>query len=279
VVSIASADYDIFVIKSSLFKSEKMKHYNPNNSAELIDVLLLSSSDDEYMPPPIHSHDKGELLMPLTGSIMSEVWGDIWMVPPESAVWIPAGTPHTSKPVSMATFCLLFVDSKKLKLPDKCFTMSISPLIKEMIIYLTGLSDEELAAKQATMLIDILMDMIPKMPREKLNFPLPSDQGLKTIADLLLKNPADRRTVKQWAYFLSMSERTFSRLVTKEVGMTFGLWRRQLHIVVSLQLLTEGKSVQLISEYLGYDSVSAFITMFKKALGKSPRQYIKSTVA
>ena len=31
--------------------------------------------------------------------------------------------------------------------------------------------------------------------------------------------------------------------------------------------------IQTISEELGYDSVSAFITFFKKALGKSPRQY------
>jgi len=75
-----------------------------------------------------------------------------------------------------------------------------------------------------------------------------------------------------------MSERTFSRLVVKETGMTFGLWRRQLHIVISLQLLTAGQSVQLVSEHLGYDSVSAFITMFKKSLGKSPRRYIKDTL-
>lgn len=128
-----------------------MEYYNPNNSVDLIDALLLSSSDKKYIIPPIHSHEKGELVMPLTGSIMSEVGDDIWMVPPESAVWIPAGLPHTSKPVTGAIFCLLFVDSKKLKLPDKCCTISISPLVKEMIIYLTKLSDKELAARQASM--------------------------------------------------------------------------------------------------------------------------------
>lgn len=255
-----------------------MDYFNPNNSVDLIDAVLLSSSDKEFITPPIHSHEKGELVMPVNGSMMCEVGDDIWMVPTESAVWIPAGIPHTTTPVSVATFCLLFVDSMKLKLPDKCCTISISPLVKEMILYLTKLSVEELTAKQTKMLIDILLDMIPKMPREKLNFPLPCDRRLKKIADILLKNPADRRTVKQWAYFLSMSERTFSRLVMKEIGMTFGLWRRQLHIVISLQLLTVGESVQSVSEYLGYDSVSAFITMFKKSLGKSPRQYIKSTV-
>ncbi|WP_374758481.1 hypothetical protein [Shewanella sp. KT0246] len=33
--------------------------------------------------------------------------------------------------------------------------------------------------------------------------------------------------------------------------------------------------MQHISEKLGYESVSAFITMFKKALSKSPKRYMK----
>jgi len=42
---------------------------------------------------------------------------------------------------------------------------------------------------------------------------------------------------------------------------------------LALQKLAINLPIQTISEELGYDSVSAFITFFKKALGKSPRQY------
>jgi len=254
-----------------------MNFYNPNKSESLIDAILLSSNK-ETTPPPIHAHERGELVLPITGSMKCEVDDGIWMVPAESAVWIPAGLPHTTTAVSKTTFCLVFVDSMRFELPDKCCTISISPLLKEIILHLTTLSVDELASAQATILMDVLLEMLPKMPREHLDFPLPMDHGLRNIADLLLYNPSDRRTVKQWAGFLSMSERTFSRLVVKETGMTFGLWRRQLHIVISLQLLTAGQSVQLVSEHLGYDSVSAFITMFKKSLGKSPRRYIRDTL-
>jgi AraC family transcriptional regulator, regulator of nimT len=68
------------------------------------------------------------------------------------------------------------------------------------------------------------------------------------------------------------------RLVVAETGMTFSRWRQQLHIIIALQRLSAGDSVQSVSEALGYESVSAFITMFKKALGKSPARYFSDRV-
>jgi AraC-like DNA-binding protein len=47
-----------------------------------------------------------------------------------------------------------------------------------------------------------------------------------------------------------------------------------LHLIVALRELTSGASVQQVSADLGYDSVAAFITMFKKALGKPPGKYL-----
>ncbi|MCW8329099.1 helix-turn-helix transcriptional regulator [Photobacterium sp. SDRW27] len=255
-----------------------MEIFDPDKSKSAIDILQLRSSNTE-LQAPIHSHDKGQLVMPVTGSMMCKVDDEIWMVPSESAVWIPAGVPHTNTPAASATFCFVFLDSTKVELPDRCCTLSISPLVREIVLYLSTLSAEELAEDHPTKLVEVLFDLMAKLPREQLNFPLSNDPRLRKVADTLLSNPADRRTIKEWASFLAMSERTFSRLVARETGMTFGLWRKQLHIVVSLQLLTSGFSVQEASEQLGYESVSAFITMFKKALGKSPKRYIQKSSA
>jgi len=228
---------------------------------------------------PIHSHQEGQLVMPITGSMLCEIDNDIWMVPLGSAIWIPPHTPHRNRPVSAASFCFMFVDAKHLSLPDKSCTLCINPLIREMILHLSNLDSsdgEPLAESQNQMLFSVLFNMLISMPTEQLNFSLTQDIKLRQVAHILLDNPGDRRKVKDWADFLAMSERTFSRLVLKQTSMTFGAWRRQLHIVISLRLLTEGVSVQTVSEKLGYDSVSAFITMFKKALKKSPKRYIKS---
>lgn len=46
---------------------------------------------------------------------------------------------------------------------------------------------------------------------------------------------------------------------------------------VALQSLAEGKSVQRTAEALGYESVSSFISMFRKTLGSPPARYLRST--
>ena len=64
--------------------------------------------------------------------------------------------------------------------------------------------------------------------------------------------------------------------MVRETGLTFGRWRQQLHLIVAIRELAAGASVQQVSAELGYESVTAFITMFRKALGKSPAAYINS---
>ncbi|MGD9313458.1 MAG: helix-turn-helix domain-containing protein, partial [Desulfobacterales bacterium] len=58
-----------------------------------------------------------------------------------------------------------------------------------------------------------------------------------------------------------------------ETGMTFGQWRQQIRILEALKRLGMKESVTTVAIELGYDSPSAFISMFKKALGKTPGQY------
>ena len=74
----------------------------------------------------------------------------------------------------------------------------------------------------------------------------------------------------EWADHVALSESSLARLVAKQTGLTFGRWRQQLHLIVAIRELASGASVQRVSADLGYESVTAFITMFKKALGKPP---------
>ncbi|NIF48619.1 helix-turn-helix transcriptional regulator [Enterobacter sp. Ap-1006] len=250
-----------------------MDYFDPDSSGAPIDVLFLTAPDLAF-DVPLHSHRRGQLVMPVTGSMTCEVEDEIWMVPSESAMWIPTGLPHRNTPAASATFCFVFIETSRAAMPEKSCTLAVSPLIREMILHLARISPAEAGQEQTCQLVNLLFSMMAQMPAERLNFPLSKDARLRQVASMLLADPADRRPAREWAAFLALSERTFTRLVVKETGLTFGLWRRQLHIVVSLQRLLAGGSVQSVSEQLGYESVSAFITMFKKALGKSPKRYI-----
>lgn len=70
-----------------------------------------------------------------------------------------------------------------------------------------------------------------------------------------------------------MSERNLARLIVKETGLSFRQWRQQLQLIMALQGLVKGDTVQKVAHTLGYDSTTAFITMFKKGPGKR-RRYI-----
>jgi AraC-like DNA-binding protein len=222
---------------------------------------------------PVHSHRKSQLVLALRGGVTCEVPSGLWMVPPRCGVWIPGGMPHSNRATANASICFLYVDTSAAELPADCCTLSISPLLHELIRRMASLPPLYPPEGQTARLVTVLLDELVQMQTEQLHLPVTRHSKLRPIAAALMENPADRRTVTEWSEGVAMSERTLTRLVLAETGMTFGRWRQQLHIIVALQRLSSGASVQSVSEDLGYESVSAFIKMFKKALGKSPARY------
>jgi AraC-like DNA-binding protein len=122
-------------------------------------------------------------------------------------------------------------------------------------------------------LVRVLLEELALMPKEGLELPVSSHPKIAVIAAALTVEPSDRRTLGEWAAHVAMSERSLKRLMVQETGLTFGRWRRQLHLVIALRELASGATVQRVSSDLGYESVTAFIVMFKKALGTTPTRY------
>jgi AraC-like DNA-binding protein len=114
------------------------------------------------------------------------------------------------------------------------------------------------------------------MAVQRLHLPLSPEPRLRRIASALAEDPSDRSTLAQWADRVALSESSLACLVVKETGLTSGRWRQQLHLIVAIRELAFGASVQQVSADLGYESVTAFITMFKKALGQPPARYLSS---
>jgi AraC-like DNA-binding protein/quercetin dioxygenase-like cupin family protein len=223
---------------------------------------------------PVHEHRSGQLVIALRGAVSCEVPGALWMVPPQAGVWIPGGTPHSNRGTANAQIFYLFVEPGAAPLPDRCCTLRISPMLSEMIQYLAGLPPVYEADGPTDRLAQVLLDQLCTMPREEMFLPMPEDARLRKISTAMMRDPSDRRTQTNWASELGMSERTLSRLCTSLTGLSFGRWRRQLQMIVALRELSGGATVQQVAYDLGYESPSAFNTMFKKALGKPPATYI-----
>ncbi|QKV52432.1 AraC family transcriptional regulator [Comamonas antarctica] len=217
---------------------------------------------------PVHRHRKGQLVLALHGSVTCEVPQALWMVPPQHAVWIPGGMPHSNRATDNARICFLFIEPDAARMPQQCCTLAISPLVRELIQHLAAQP-----ARSAARVTELLLELLVEAPVQQLHLPMSNHPKIRRMARALGKDPSDRTPLAEWAARLAMSERTLARLVAQETGLSFGRWRQQLHLLVALRQLSEGATVQQVAGNLGYDSVTAFITMFKKALGQPPGRY------
>lgn len=223
---------------------------------------------------PDHRHRKGQLVFALGGGVTCRVPSGLWMVPPHCAVWIPGRMEHSNIATANARIFFVYIEPEAADLPDRCCTLSISPLLRELIIELADRVEDDDARSE--LLTRVLLAELPRMPVQQLHLPISSEPRLRRIAAALAQDPADRSTLAEWANRVALSESSLARLVVKETGLTFGRWRQQMHLIVALSELASGASVQQVSADLGYESVTAFITMFKKALGKPPAKYLSS---
>ena len=223
---------------------------------------------------PDHRHRKGQLVFALGGGVTCRVPSGLWMVPPHCGVWIPGGMRHSNLATANARLFFVYIEPELVDLPDRCCTLAISPLLRELILELSDQAAHD--DQREDLFARVLLRELPRMAVQHLHLPLSPEPRLKQIASRLAEHPADRSTLAAWANRVALSESSLARRVVRETGLSFGRWRRQLHLIVAIRELASGASVQQVSADLGYQSVTAFITMFKKALGKPPAKYLDS---
>ncbi|AXF19015.1 AraC family transcriptional regulator [Paraburkholderia caledonica] len=236
-------------------------------------VALRMQVDEHVAEIPVHKHRKGQLVLAVHGAVTCQVAGALWIVPPQCGVWIPGDLPHSNRATRNAQLYYLFAEPGIVDLPKECCTLSISPMVREIILYLATAPLDSENDGHIDRLACVLLHELTLMPVERLYLPVTDHPKIRRIADALNSNPGDRSTISQWGKRLAMSERSLARLVVNETGLTFGRWRQQLQLLVAVRELAGGASVQRVSDELGYESVTAFITMFKKALGHPPGHY------
>ncbi|WP_044561750.1 helix-turn-helix domain-containing protein, partial [Azospirillum sp. B4] len=148
------------------------------------------------------------------------------------------------------------------------------PLLERLVLHATRMPALYEVDGPDGRIATVLLDQLSLAPLEKLHFPMPADTKLRKIAAAMMADPSDRATIEDWGQRMAVAPRTLTRILRRETGMSFGRWRQQLHILIALQRLDQGASVQAVALDLGYEGASAFVTMFRKALGKPPARYL-----
>lgn len=222
-----------------------------------------------------HCHHEAQLMLVVRGLVTCEVAQGLWMVPPQCALWIPEYLAHSMRGVGDIQLYCVYIDPTLTRfLPRECCVLSVSVLLRELVIEVSHLPKRPDVDGRDERLVGTMLDQLGTSSLERLHLPMPADRRLRRIADRMMAHPSDRPTIPEWARQVGMSERTLCRLLSNETGMSFGRWRQQLQIMLALKRLSEGDSVQAVACALGYESSSAFVTMFRKTLGKPPRKFL-----
>jgi AraC-like DNA-binding protein len=226
---------------------------------------------------PLHRHEKSQLVYARAGVMTVTTGEGSWVVPPQRAVWVPGGIVHEIAMAGEVQMRTLYLDRATAKaLPTHCCVVSVSPLLRELILRASRLEPlyPERGAEQR--MIDVLLDEIESTPIAPLHLPLPREERIRVVVDALRADPADARSLEEWARCAGASARTLARLFEREAGMSFGAWRQQVRLLRSLELLGAGSSVTNVALTLGYQGPSAFISMFRRNLGTTPGRYFEN---
>lgn len=229
------------------------------------------ASGFEVLP---HSHERAQLIYATAGTMRVSTDDGMWMVPPQRALWMPAGVRHSIVMLSDLTMRTLYLrEDATSDMPRTCRVLPISPLLRELIVRATELPIDYDEAGPAGHLVALILAELHGAQSLPLHLPLPKEARLMAICRALLDEPGDPRSLGDWAREVHASERTLARLFLRETGMSFGAWRQQARVLEAMGRLGGGEPVTRVALDLGYDSVSAFSAMFRRAAGTTPSGY------
>ena len=251
----------------------KMRHSGYACPKLLSPVTALAFELNHGHVIPEHVHAEDQLVYACRGVMTVRTSAGTWVVPAQRAVWIPARTPHSiviSGAVSMRT---VYLRPGMVKLPRACGVVNVSPLLEHLILHLCTHERLSRRSRIQANLINVFIDQLETVAAVPLQLPTPTDARAARVAATLQRSPGDPCSLAAACKLAGASKRTIERLFQQETHLSLGRWRQQLRLMRSLQLLAAGEKISHAALEAGYSTPSAFIAMFKKALGTTPRRY------
>jgi len=218
-----------------------------------------------------HSHERAQLIYATAGTMRVSTRDDMWVVPPQRALWMPPGVGHSIAMASDVTMRTLYLrEDAAAFMPPTCRVLSVSPLLRELIVRATELPVQYDESGPAGHVIALILAELHGLRSLPLQLPMPRDLRLRRLCQSLLDAPGDQRPLEDWATTINTSARTLARRFQSETGLSFGAWRQQARVLEAMGRLANGAPVTQVALDLGYESVSAFSAMFRRASGSSP---------
>ncbi|HVI53085.1 MAG TPA: helix-turn-helix transcriptional regulator [Candidatus Sulfotelmatobacter sp.] len=251
--------------------------------------MMLEESDRQIVPytneygrgylVPQHHHSRGQLIYAQTGVFMMITEQGHWMVPPDHAVWVPAQVEHAMHSHGPVSIRAIYVKAGSVpNLPASSRVVGMTDLMRSLIEEAVTLSLDSPPESRAGLIMALIREELPRLPEKPLGLTMPAEPRLSALCQDFMEHPSPHATIDDWADAMAMSRRAFTRAFRRETGLSLSAWRQQACLFAALPRLAAGEAVTSVAIDLGYDSVAAFTTMFRRILGAPPSRYLSESV-
>ncbi|WP_068085739.1 AraC family transcriptional regulator [Polycladidibacter stylochi] len=254
----------------------------PNHDAK-VSVWAHAADIGEGVETQAHCHpDHGQLMHIYSGVMRVDTSSGSFVIPPERAVWVPAGVMHASAYPRAVKFRTLYLNTSFYEhLPQDCGVVQVTPLLRELIKVMMRRPQHYMRDSETGRLADVIADQICALPAATLSLQVSMAQGhrgLEEFCQQVREAPALAPSIDGAARGLAMSVRSFERHFKKATGQNYRVWCAQVKMLGALELLASGLRVSEISHQLGYEGASGFIQQFKSTFGTTPGQYYRNVL-
>jgi len=223
-----------------------------------------------------HVHPAHELVWVRGGTMTARVGDRVFTVAEGYGLWVPAGEVHAGRlTANIRLYDAFFAPERVPRAFAGPSVVTMTPVLESLLIHLgrVDLGPDERARAEA-----VVFDVLDPSEHQ-FAVQLPHDEKIDPIAEALLGDPGDERSLDDWARELRTSTRTITRAFRSATGLSFSQWRRTARIHRALTLLAEGHEVRDVAEVLGYAHPSTFIDAFKRVMGTTPGAFVESSAA
>ena len=225
-----------------------------------------------------HTHTAHELVWVRHGTLTARVGAQVFTVSEGFGLWLPAGQEHAGRlTAGVELYDAFFAPGQTPPGPDSTphgldstTVVAMVPVLQALLVHLARPDLDPAARARAEA---VVLDVLEPSDRQ-LAVRLPADDRVDTIVEALLADPADERSLEEWARSSGTSARTITRVFRATTGLSFAQWRQAVRVHRSLELLGAGHPVQDVADVLGYAHPGTFIDAFRRVMGTTPGVFV-----
>jgi AraC-like DNA-binding protein len=236
---------------------------------------------DEEVVTGWHFHDLHQLEYAFEGVAQVETAIAHYLLPPQQAIWIPAGVEHCTTLTRVRTMSVFFDPSWHVDAREHVRVLPATPVMREMILHARRWPiDGSWTDAHADRFFGALADLVEDLLDHELPLWLPTARDpLVAAAITVTQEHLADVSFADVCRAVGASERSLRRAFVADTGISWRQYLLHSRLLRAMALLAvPGPTVLGVATNVGFDSVSGFARAFRAYTGESPSAYRRRAV-